>query len=181
MISRMFEDCKVLTTNQLQRKFAPIHKPCLLFKYSSETGLEARPISEADDKTKADNRQRKADVKKARTEDGQMVERIPKAEKRKIKLDKDDSRLIGVEESSTEELRRMDAQESMIVGDDERIVGDEERIAPEAATGQQEEVAEVPRIAPGVQFDSRNEDHRVSSIFGSQGFIFSRKIIPSPL
>ncbi|XP_023344499.1 uncharacterized protein LOC111713793 [Eurytemora carolleeae] len=127
----------------------------------SETGLEARPISEADDKTKADNRQRKADVKKARTEDGQMVERIPKAEKRKIKLDKDDSRLIGVEESSTEELRRMDAQESMIVGDDERIVGDEERIAPEAATGQQEEVAEVPRIAPGVQFDSRNEDHRI--------------------
>ena len=100
-----------------------------------------------------------------------MVERIPKAEKRKIKLDEDDSRLIGVE----------DAQESMIVGDNERIVGDEERIAPEVATGQQEEVAEVPRIASGVQFDSRNEDHRVSSIFGSQGFIFSRKIIPSPL
>ena len=174
MISRIYEDCKVLTTNILQRKFAPIRKPCLKLKYSSETGLEGRPISEADDKTKADNRQRKADVKKARSEDGQMVERIPKAEKRKIKLDEDDSRLIGVEESSTEELRRADAQESM-------IVGDEERIAPEVATGQQEEVAEVPRIASGVQFDSRNEDHRVSSIFESQGFIFSRKIIPSPL
>ena len=181
MISRIYEDCKVLTTNILQRKFAPIRKPCLKLKYSSETGLEARPISEADDKTKADNRQRKADVKKARSEDGQMVERIPKAEKRKIKLDEDDSRLIGVEESSTEELRRADAQESMIVGDNERIVGDEERIAPEVATGQQEEVAEVPRIASGVQFDSRNEDHRVSSIFGSLGFIFSRKIIHSPL
>ena len=126
--------------------------------YSSETGLEARLISEADDKTTADNRQLKADGEKVRAEDWQIVERISKAEKRKIKVDEYDSRLIGVEENCTDK-RKADTEERMILGDDERIVGDEERSAPDTATEQQEE---IPRIAPGVQFDSRNEDHRVS-------------------